>query len=156
MRLNLSHSVRVGRISESDPQLTAKEAHRNRRTATAELRCHQCEAGPINPERGEIDVRDRPLLRQDTCKLRLEHQAAPDQDPSDNIAASAALNESLGELLVGDEPLPDQQPPSRGGGGAPGSGGGLTTSSVLSLAASVALLLPTTRASSWCARAQVS
>ena len=65
----------------------------------------------IDPERGEVDVGDRPLLRKHACKLGLEHPALADQDPSDNIAASAALNESLRELLIGDQPLPDEQLP---------------------------------------------
>ena len=104
--------VCVGGICECDPQLGAKEPHGHRRAATAHRSAASgCKAGPIDSDRGEVDVGDRPLLSEHAREFGLEHPALADQDSSDNIAAAAALNESLRELFIGDESLPDEQLP---------------------------------------------
>ena len=63
----------------------------------------------VDADLHDPDVRDRELLRESPSKLVLEDHPFAEEHDSEQLIGRASLSERPGELVVGDESLPDQQ-----------------------------------------------
>ena len=77
--------------------------------APADLGREQLRRSPVDADGEEVEVRQRPLLREGARELVLEHPAVAEEHLADELAAGAALGQRLRQLGIGDEALADEQ-----------------------------------------------
>ena len=127
-------SAAVLAIARSDDDAPILDTSRQRLEALRILARHLGKRVRVEPDRGSLDVVERPLLREQAGDIVLGGKPAANHDLTESLAGATPFIERIVELHLREEPSLNQQLTQRdpnGSLGRIGSGQGLLTHSLI-------------------------
>ena len=122
------------RLGDRDDDAPILDTSRQRLEALRILARHLGKRVRVEPDRGSLDVVERPLLREQAGDIVLGGKPAANHDLTETLAGATPFIERIVELHLREEPSLDQQLTQRdpnGSLGRIGSGQGLLTHSLI-------------------------